>query len=439
MKLFHNITGFVLVFLAISLDSTAQKVISNYEALFGVIQTESYVFKNNNLRNKYAANTVLASKLNIVDFQGSMNASITNNVKLPVNILPGEVFGGQPGSTKEIRTGTPYNVGVPFNAEVKLYNPVGWADYKLAKLNVSIVETDSKLSQKNLYENLLTLYYNIIQLQEQQKSTERNLAVADTLLKITENRYKVGLIKQQDVNDAKVNIINVKESIKQIDFLKAQQILSIKTLADLSDSIVFVFNERIDDSEVQLEQASIVKNNLSVNNFLQKEQYAKAYIKRTKQSLLPSVSFVFNNTNNQFSQRLNLIDNSWISSRYIGLRLNVALPNAQTLSNQNKAKYDYQMAVNNTKQASIKADIDYKKLQVAIDKALSQIEANKEVLQLQKDTYEKNRNLYKEGLQSIDRTLGSLNNWLQAEYNLVTSKISLALAKANININNKIQ
>jgi outer membrane protein TolC len=438
MILSKTVIIIMYILLATGLQTYAQKVIDNWEALYNYAQQESYMFKSNQAKAVYAKNTVLAAKLNIVDFQAGINPSLVYNMKLPVNILPGEVFGGQPGSTKEIRTGTPYNVSVPFNAEVKLYNPGAWADYKLAKLNIGIVETDNKLNQKNLQENVMALYYNIIQLQEQQKVTTKNLATADTLLKVTERKYKAGLIKQQDVNDAKVNVVNTQENIQQIGYLIEQQILTLKSLADITDSIPLMFTESIDANTITPEVA-IMQNNLSVNNFLQKEQYAAQQLKKANQVLLPSVSFVFNNANSQFSQQLNLIDNSWITSRYVGLKLNVALPNPQTISNKAKAKFDHQLAVNNTRQAAIKNKLDFQKLQVDVSKAKAQVRTNNEILQLQKDTYQKNRNLYTEGLQSIDKTLQSLNNWLQAEYNLVTSKISLALAKANININNKIQ
>ena len=56
-----------------------------------------------------------------------------------------------------------------------------------------------------------------------------------------------------------------------------------------------------------------------------------------------------------------------------------------------------------------------------------------------REWFEKNKNLYAEGLISIDRTLNSFNAMLNANYNLITSKVSILLAQSKIDINNKIK
>jgi outer membrane protein TolC len=126
-------------------------------------------------------------------------------------------------------------------------------------------------------------------------------------------------------------------------------------------------------------------------------------------------------------------------SNYVGLKINFALPNANTLSNKFKAQYDYQLAQKNTEQAQIKADLTVTQLETDWGKALSQTKSNGEIVEIQQDTYEKNKNLYNEGLISIDRVLGSFNALINAKYSLISSKVNVSLAQAKIDINNKIK
>ena len=102
-----------------------------------------------------------------------------------------------------------------------------------SKINIKITETDNKLNQKNLYENIASTYYNIVQLNAQLESTKQNLLVADTLLQVTENKYKQGIAKQQDINESRVNQLTIKENINQIAYLIKQHYLSLKILADI--------------------------------------------------------------------------------------------------------------------------------------------------------------------------------------------------------------
>jgi hypothetical protein len=71
------------------------------------------------------------------------------------------------------------------------------------------------------------------------------------------------------------------------------------------------------------------------------------------------------------------------------------------------------------------------------EKVAAQQATNVEILAIQRDTYFKNRNLYTEGVQGIDRTLASFTAMVNAEYNLIATQVSLALAQAKIDIHNK--
>ena len=288
-----------------------------------------------------------------------------------------------------------------------------------------------------MYENIATNYYNIVQLQEQQKITQKNIAVLDSLLKIVQHKYIEGLVKQQDVNDSKVNLLTIQENEKQITFLIQQNYLSLKILADIPENDLIAIDDNVVD--LPFSKPEIEKNNLSLSSLLLKEQYALDDYKKDKLNLLPTLSFVMNNSFNQNNQNFTIVGGNWVPSSYLGLKLSIPLPSSKTISNKSNAMFNYEIAQQNSRQASIKADLDYQKLEVEWDKAQSQVKNYIEILNLQKETYIKNKNLYKEGLQSIDRTLNSLNTLVNAEYNVISSKVGVLLSQAKIDINNQIK
>jgi outer membrane protein TolC len=431
---------FLIILLVISqlAHIQAQQKFENLDELLAFADTKNISIKSNNIRLLQAKKTLLASKLAIADPLANINSSFTDNTRLPVNLFPAEIFGGQKGEFREIQTGVQYNTNSNQNLDIKLLNLEGWQNFKLSEINIQISENDVKVTQKNLHDNIASAYYNIVQLYAQMESTKQNLMVSDTLLALAERKYKQGIVKQQDVNDAIVNQLTIKESINQIEFLLKQNYLTLKILSDIPESETIEILERINTTPIT-SKPMVMLNNLLVESNRLKELSALTTIQKTKRAFAPTVSFVASNSFNQYNNDFTLFGGKWITSNYVGLKLNFALPNANTLTNKFKAQYDYQLAQKNTEQAQIKADLTVSQLETDWEKALSQTKNYEEIIDIQRDTYNKNKNLYNEGLISIDRVLNSFNALTNAIYSLNSSKVSISLAQVKIDINNKIK
>ena len=431
---------FLFIFLIISQLANAQtpQTFESLEALLVYADAKSISIKANDIRLLQAKKTLLASKLAIADPLANVSASFTNNTRLPVNILPAEILGGKPGEFREVQFGVQYNTNSTQNIDIKLLNLEGWKNFKLAEINIQISESDNKLNRKNLHDNIASAYFNIVQLNTQLESTKQNLTVADSLLALAQRKYNQGIVKQQDVNDSRVNYLTINDNIHQIEFLVKQNYITLKVLSDIPENENLVISEKI-NSFSDAQKPIVELNNLLIESNRLKELSAFTTIEKTKKAFAPTVSLVFNNAFNLYNNDFSVLSGKWITSNYVGLRLNLPLPNANTLSNKFKAQYDYQLAQRNSEQAQIKADLTTKQLETDWEKGISQTKSYTEILEIQKDTYAKNRNLYNEGLISIDRVLNSFNAMINANYSLNSSKVSISLAQAKIDINNKMR
>lgn len=436
-----KLKSLLVFYLATLLDSVqAQKAFISIDSLFQYVQSKSIALQSGDIKLDQAKKARLAAILSIPDVTGNLSFSYTNNTKLAVNLFPAEIFGGQPGTYREVQSGVQYNTYGNENIDIKLLNLKGWENLKLYKLNVESNVADNKIALKQLYENIAATYYNIVTMQEQLVTSRQNISSADALLKIAENRYAEGLIRQQDVNDAKVNSLAVMENLRQIQFLIQQQYLALKIICDIpeKESIRIVQNIAIVDAA---ETPVIDGNYISLASSLAKEGIALVNYKQQKYSLYPTVSFFQSYTAQQFNTRSKFLDNSvkWIPSSYIGLRLSIPIPSSNSFSQLSKAKYDYLLAKKNTEQQNIKTVLETKQLRLDFEKAVSQANSSSEIYTLRKETYEKNVNLYQEGLVSLDQTLNSFNAMVTSNYNMVSAIVSVLSAKAKININNTIR
>jgi outer membrane protein len=414
----------------------AQQVFNSFEELTAFADTKNKAAQSGEIKLQQARKAKLAAMAAIPDPILNNALNFTDNTQLPVNLFPAEAFGGNKGEYREVQTGVRYNTTISSNLDIKLLNLEGWQNVKLAKLNIEIAETDNRLNAKNLHENLAAVYYNIVQLQAQLESTRRSLLVADTLLQVAENKYKEGIARQQDMNDARINQLNTAENARQIGFMIEQQYLSLKILADIPENEEILVAEK-PQTVPPVEPPAIRPNLLYLRNSALQEQSARMSLKKSQYAFAPTLSFVANNTYNQFNPDFTVFGGNWINSQFVGLRLQYVLPTANTVANRSKSRFDHLLSQKKAEKAKIQTELEQKKLETEWSKARSQQQNEAQVLGLHRDNFQKNQQLYAEGLQGIDRALTSFSAVLNAEYSLIVSQVNTRLAQAKIDINNK--
>ena len=127
----------------------AQQKFKSLDELLTFAETKNISIKSNNIRLLQAKKTLLASKLAIADPQANINSSFTDNTRLPVNIIPAQLFGGSQGEFREVQFGVQYNTNSTQNIDIKLLNLEGWQNFKLSEINY-IFSSDEYLHKINL-------------------------------------------------------------------------------------------------------------------------------------------------------------------------------------------------------------------------------------------------------------------------------------------------
>jgi outer membrane protein TolC len=412
-------------------------IITSFDEFMILAKAKSITLKNGEIQLSQAKKEKLISILGVLDPTGNVALSYINNTQLPVNLIPSEILGGQPGTFQEVQFGVQYNTNFNTNIDVKLINPAGWESLKLSKLNISLADNNNKIALKDIYENSAVIFFNIATLQEQLKSTTINLKGAEQLYQTTQNKYQAGQVSKQDLNESEVNKKTVEEQINQIQFLIKQQYIGLKLLCDIPNEVEILIQTTVSETSPRIE---VQNNQLRFSNALLNEQISLRNLNKIKYSFLPTLSAFASISQQQFNTQARVFDNNvnWIPSSYIGLRLSMPLPSASSISQYNKARYDYQISKNGAEQLRIQSKLTTNQLAIDYEKALSQRESNKEIYQLRKDTYEKNLANYEAGILSLEQTIRSFNEMVNSQYNLISSEKMVEMTLAKININNII-
>lgn len=432
----------ISLFLALGAVCTAgaQLRFSSLDSVLSYADRQSLTIRSVPIKQEQAKKAKLAALLGIPDVTGDAYFSHTNNMRLPVSLFPSEVFGDPPGSFRQIEVGIQYVTTVGAFIDVKLINPAGWENFKLSKINIDLTETDALTVRKSIYENIATVYFNIVNLQEQQKAIRENLSAADTLQRIVRNKYESGIAKQQDVNDTRVSFLDAEERSRQCDYLLRQQYLALKILADIPSSDSIRVDNPIETTGVTVE-GKATYNDLPVRKSRLDERIAWHTYSQSRLGLLPTLSVFAGAYNNQYNTKSTWFDRNvdWIPNNYVGIRLNVKIPSASQVAQVYRTKYNHQLSLKNLEQSEIRTVNEFERLGTDYEKAVSQYMAYKNILALRRDSYQKNLMAYREGIIPLDETIQSFNDMVNANYNTINSGINILLAQARIDINNKIK
>lgn len=432
-------TGLAVFLVLVSVHFTsAQLKFSSLNELLDYTGRNSLTVKSDSLKLTQAKKARLAAIINILDASTNNSVRFVNNTKLPVSAFPAEIFGGQPGTFTNITTGVQYTTTATQSAEIKLINFPGWENLRLSRINVNLQDSDNKVSLKTLQENIASAYYNVITLQKQAISNKENQAIADTLYRITSEKHRLGQVRQQQVNDARVALVNASESARQSEFLLKNNYLALKILCDIPDTAELVIDDPA-DAIAALIVPEITLNKLDVANSILNEQYKYSNYRYYQKQFLPTLSAEVSQSWQLFNTDFSVFNGDWINSRYFGFKVSLPLPTATQIANATKARYDYRIAQKRTEQAKIKAGLQHAQLKNDFEKSTSQYLNNKEILALRRDSYSRNMNLYREGLIALDEVLDSYNTMINADYTLISSVTDLLLIRSKIEINNKLQ
>lgn len=253
--------------------------------------------------------------------------------KLPTQLLPGEVFGGPPGSFIPVQFGTKYNATGGIQATLGIFN----SDYIVAlQSSKTFLELSQKNAQRTKIETVVAVskaYYSVLINRQRMQLLEANILRLKKLLDDTKALNQNGFVEKIDVDRVEVsynNLISEKEKVAKLItiaecLLKFQMGLDIETPILLTDTMNF--------SEIpQMTDTSVVgkfefKNRIEYSLLLNQRKLNELDLKRNRMGYLPSV-YLYGNLSTQAQRNEFDIFNTskkWYPIGIIGFTMNVPI------------------------------------------------------------------------------------------------------------------
>lgn len=382
--------------------------------------------------------------------QINANFGYINNTKIPVNIVPANVFDptAPEGATAAIRFGVQHQSNFGLTASQMLWDGSFFIGLKAAKMLREKVLVDEQKAEQDVREQVTKAYYMVLVNQVRTGLIDINMATLDSTLRDTRVLYENGFAEKIDVSRLQVQLNNLKAEMSGVEqaiqasknMLKLSMGMPIEENIDLSDALDS-FNFEYSQAEFD---AFTISERVEVQQVEYLKRLAELDIKNTYSQYIPKVSFnaawgrnsgtdIFGNLWNDQKQ--------WFTSSNIGL--SVSIPVFDGLRKKytvERKKYqletlNYQSTLlNNSLRQQL---IDAKK---ALDVSLEMLSVQEANMELAQEVADVTRAKYTEGvgsnLELIDADQAykvAEINYLTALYDAIVAKIDLDKALGKLN------
>ncbi len=387
------------------------------------------------------ANELIGIGLPQIEAQGNFNYFI----EIPTSFVPGEFFGGEPGTYAPVQFGQPYTADAGLRASQLLFDGTYLVGLKASKTYVDLRRKNLQQTKIETAVNVSKAYYYVLVASERMKQLENDLIRLGKLKDDTKALYDNGFVEKIDYDRIELNYNLVESSVAQTrrlvansyNLLKFQMGMDLKENIGLSEDI----------SQIQLDASILPSDSVKVESRIEyailrtQHELADLDLKRYKASRWPSLVAFGSYTTNASRTEFNFFDsgNKWYPTGIIGASLSVPIFKGYSIGSQvQQAKLRKQQVENSFFSLDQGIMLEHQN-------AMNTLRSNIEKL----ETQSKNRNLareisrvskikYDQGVGSNLEVIDAENSLREAETNYylvlletIISKIDLDKAAGN--------
>ena len=374
--------------------------------------------------------------------QVSAGLDFTWNTQIAKTPVPGEFFGGEPGSILYAQFGTDFtNIG-----SLSLNQLVFDGSYFVALQATKVVKDGARLevevSELEVKRNVAQAYYGVLVTEETIEIIQENLQSLQKNFEETRALYENGFVEEQDADQLELLVSSLQNTLNrsQRQYKIAKMLLNfnmgryVETEIELTSEIedLMVTEEVLQQSEFLLDK------NVNFQYVQTLEKGAQLSLSNEKWKYAPTISgFVRHgqsNYTNTFDEAFSF-NKYWVPNTAIGASLKWDLftglrRNAVT----QKARLDLDKATVARMQTANQLTYQYEQARAEYEYAFDNYNTEKRNVELSKSIRDKMRVKYQEGIASSLDLTQSENQYFDVQRNYLQSLQNLLIAKQNLDV-----
>ena len=364
--------------------------------------------------------------------QVSVSGSVLDNVKIPVNLFPGDFFGA-PGTFVPLKLGTQYATTLTGRVDQKIFDPSFGLALKAAKITTQVQAQATIQAEQTQAYNIAKAYYQTLVIDLQKRLTVRDLNSSDTLLRQERVRLQNGTTREIDFGRIQLNRNNLQSQLEQATRNYEQSINQLKYQMGmmLSEPLTLQpleIEKELQVNELLLADSRFFENRPDFKQLVLNTQLQDLNRQSNNRGYLPSLGFYGTYATNAQRQDFNFFNSGfpWFQSSTLGLTL------AWTPFDGNQRKYrdrENRLNIETLRLQQIltrqTAELNLSNAQVSYQNLVIDIQRERDNIELARKILTVTELEYKEGIATSVTLIDSKNALTTSQNNLANKLINL--------------
>lgn len=362
--------------------------------------------------------------------------STTDYFSIPVTLVPGEFFGGAPGSYLPVQFQQKYIASGGVNLTQTLFDGSVFVGLRARTAALDYYKKAIDLTVEDLSVNVYKVYYQLLVSKTQIALEDSNIQRASKLLHDTRVMNENGFAEKLDVDKSAVQLTNLQTARQNTETAIINGFTSLKFLIGIPapDSIILTtqFTESALTSGVSIDTTYSYKNRYDYQYLEIQKQLNDFDIKRYQAAYYPTLSLNGGYQKNAAGNTYDLFSKSgtWFTSSYVGLSLNVPIFEGFA-KNARLQKARLTARLTNAQVENLKLNIGQ---EVAIARnnfinAINTMNSQKSNMETAESVYSQTKKKFESGLATNTDLSNAQNDLIAAQSNYVNALYTAVIAK----------
>ncbi|HTE26230.1 TolC family protein [Flavitalea sp.] len=376
------------------------------------------------------------------------SVGLTDFLKIPVNLLPGELAGQPAGTFIPVQFGTKWSGNYGVNATQMLFDGQVFVGLQARKAAMTYARQNAEVTNELIKANVYKIYYSLIVSKKQMEVIDVNIDRAKKLLEDTRALYKNGFAENLDIDKVNVNVSNLQtEKIKLRNQVEAGYV-GLKYLMGMPVNSQLTLTDSVTEDQIKkdvLDESSFKFEDRKEFQLVQTAQKLGEFnIKRYRAQYIPTVSLTGNYTRNAYRTDFNYFKSGdgypWFATAFIGVSINIPIFDGFAKDARiKKARYELLQTKNNVADTKNNIVNEIETAKINMRSAVVTIDEQRKNMELAERVYNQTKIKYEQGLGSNLEIITAesdlkiaQNNYFSAMYDAVIAKIDYLKATGKL-------
>jgi len=398
---------------------------------FSLKEAQNYALKNNrDVKNAglgiEAANKqlweVAATGFPHIEF----SAKYTKMIDIPTQLIPGEIFGGEPGTTIPVQFGKPHLANYGITVSQLIFNGSYFVGLSASKIYLQLAEENREMTEWEVKALVTNTYYLILVGEETRDIIVRTLDNLKQTQKEIVALNKEGFNEESDVKQIQISVNALENALSSINqqigvsykLLNYQMGLPLDRSVVLTEDLELIIKQL--DIKSSLSMAFNVEENIGFRAMRSQAKLSELSYKNELATFYPTFALFASFQRDAQRDEFTIFDwkKKWYPTSLVGIQMSwPLLKGGARIFRAQKAKIELRQAENKLVDVQDGLRLAHSRARSALEAARDKYTNARDNRDLALEIYDINQQKYREGLVSSLELTQAQNQYLNAEQN----------------------